>query len=552
MNLSDFSIHAWMLENQIKTEAGLPLDFREHLYMFDIYSDLSPALAIMKAAQVTMSTAAILKAFWISKNIKLDIIYTLPTESDRNMFVGSKVNRMIAQNLILQRWTVDKDSIEQKIVGQNIIHFRGTWTQKAAIMIPSDLNIYDEVDASKADVIEQYSTRLQHSKFKWEWFFSHPSAEGSGVDNYWKKSDQKHWFIKCPHCNYQQFLTWPNSIDPERKIFICKKCKKELSRKDRRKGQWVKKFKDRPVSGYWIPLLICPWVTAGEILNYHKDKSEEYFYNKVLGLPYVGGGNKLTRAYLMRNLTDEIITPLNNERIVIGIDTGKHLHYVLGSKYGLFYYDVAIPSIDNDHDPYNEIYALMDRWPRAVAIVDQGGDLIGSRKLREKYPGRVYLCSFGSDRKTLELVRWGTKRETGNVIADRNRMIQLVVDEFTGQRIPLQGAAKDWEDYYIHWNNLTRVKELDEKTGEIKRKIWVRSGDDHWALATVYWRVGMDRYGGGDSNIFTGKNIFKGLPPSPEILPGGKIIGKHPNPKVHMEKFIEAERQFEGDWRDVD
>jgi len=60
-----------------------------------------------------------------------------------------------------------------------------------------------------------------------------------------------------------------------------------------------------------------------------------------------------------------------------------------------------------------------------------------------------------------------------------------------------------------HWNNLTRVKEEDPKTGEIKRKIWVRSGDDHWALATTYWRVGMDRFGFTNGEIISSKSIKK-------------------------------------------
>ncbi len=148
------SIHAWIDNNNIKTDTGLPLDFKDHSFIWDIYSDFSPKQVWMKAAQITASTCATLKSFFIAKNKRMDLIYTLPTEADRNIFVGGKVNRIIAQNPILQRWTKDKDSIEQKRVGDNFIHFRGTWTQKAAIMIPSDLNIYDEVDASKQDVIE--------------------------------------------------------------------------------------------------------------------------------------------------------------------------------------------------------------------------------------------------------------------------------------------------------------------------------------------------------------------------------------------------------------
>ena len=76
---------------------------------------------------------------------------------------------------------------------------------------------------------------------------------------------------------------------------------------------------------------------------------------------------------------------------VIGVDTGKQIHYVCGGEKGLFYYDVA--------KDYDEIENLLKRWPRAVCVIDQGGDLIGSRKLREHYPGRVFLCSYGEDRK---------------------------------------------------------------------------------------------------------------------------------------------------------
>jgi hypothetical protein len=488
MELENISIHRFIEKNGIKNENGTPIDFYDHFFQFDPYSDLSPKQVTMKAAQIGATNKDIIKSLWVAKNLGINIIYTLPTDSDRNLFAGGKVNKIIAQNPIFQEWTKDKDSVEQKQVGESTIYYKGTWTQKAAIMVSSDLNIYDEVDASKQDVIDQYSTRLQHSKLKWEWFFSHPSSEGTGVHKYWQKSDQKHWFVKCKTCGKENFMEWPHSFDMEAQVYICKECKAPLTDDDRRFGRWVARYKKREFSGYWIPLFICPWVTAAEIIKYNNEKSEEYFFNKVLGLPYVGGGNKLTRALLFQNLTEELITPDTNERIVIGVDTGKKLHYVVGGEKGLFFYDEA--------KDYDEIEHLLDRWKRAIAVIDQGGDLIGSRKLRSKYPGRVYLCMFGADRKTKNLVKWGAKDENGAVTTDRNRTIQMVVDEFSDKRIALQGNENDWHEYFLHWNNLSRIKEIDDKTGEIKRKIWVRSGDDHFALATVYWRVGMSRFSG--------------------------------------------------------
>lgn len=513
MNLSDISIHAWIQENHIKNETGVPIDFKDHMFLFDIYRDFSPKLAIMKAAQVGATTMECLKTLWGVKNKGLDSIYVLPTYEDVNTMVGSKVNRIIAQNPILQQWTKDKDTIDQKQIGEHYIHFRGSWSQKAAIMVSSDWNCYDEVDACKPDIVEQYSTRLQHSKYKYEHYFSHPSAPNTGVDKYWQKSDQKYWFVLCKACSIEQYLSWPESIDTENQRFICKNCHGVLTDDDRRRGRWVAKYKDREYSGYWIPLLICPWVSAKEILSYHKDKSEEYFYNKVLGLPFVGGGNKLTRQAFTQNLTDDNLYPDSSERVVMGLDTGTQLYYVLGSERGIFHYGVA--------KDYTEIEDLMARWPRMIVICDQMGDLIGSRALREKYPGRVWLCLFGEDRKTKELVRWGKHDEQGAVIADRNRTLQLVVDEFTSKRIKVMGKEEDWDEYMIHWDNLTRIKEYDTKTNILKAKKWVKNGQSDFPFATAYWRIGMDRFGSGGRILMPREN--NKIPISPTIQPGNKV-----------------------------
>ena len=494
-DMARLDILVWLKTYGIKNENGDKLDFIDHLFLIDIFADLSPKQAWEKGAQLGLSTTAIIKALWVTRNYDqkgINTIYTLPTDGDRNKFVSDKVNRIIVQNPILSHYTEDRDTIEQKQIGKHNLHFRGTHTQKAAMMVSSDLNIYDEVDASNYLVVEQYATRLQHSKYKMEWYFSHPSAPDTGVDRYFQKSDMKHWFNKCSRCNEWQFISWPDSIDPIRKVFQCKKCKGELSRHDRRKGVWVEKIKNMEYSGYWIPLLLAPWITAKEILDYKADKTEEYFYNKVLGLPYIGGGNKLSKQAFQQNLTPHNLYPDNNqERIVIGMDTGKNLHYVVGSQRGLFYYGVA--------KDYDEVEELMERYPKAVCIIDQGGDLIGSRKMREKYRSRVFLAAYGEDRKTEELVRWGKNDEDGTVVVDRNRMLQLVVDEYGDNRIPVmadtleQDEFKGWKEYFGHWRNLTRVVEEDDN-GRV-RKIWRRNGDDHWCHAHAYMRTGLMRFG---------------------------------------------------------
>lgn len=538
-NLSEHSIISWLYREGIKTETGDPLDLRDHYFLFDIYRDLAPKQVIYKAAQIGFTTLAILKTFWLAKHRGMDMIYTLPTDNDVKSFAGGKVNRIISNNPVLQRWVKDKDTVEQKKVGGNVIYYRGTWGERAALMITSDLNIHDEEDRSKQAIIAQYASRLQHSEYKWEWHFSNPSVEGNGVSKYWKLSDQKHWFITCKACHKEQYMSFPDSIDIVRQVYQCKECKATIDTETRRTGRWVAKYKDREWSGYWIPLMIAPWVSAKDILEYKETKSPEYFANFVLGIPYVGEGNKVTPEMLWRNLTSEINS---QEEVVIGCDSGLKKHYVLGNKEGLFYYGVT--------ETWADIESLLKKYKRSIAIIDALPDLTEPRKLREKYPGRVFLVYYVRDKKTMQLIKWGKDAESGNINVDRNRLIQFVVDEFADQRIPLQGNQEEWEKYYAHWETMYRVNEWEEaeRLGKINYVYtnpfrWESStGQDHWVHATCYWRVGMERFGRGKAVMFSGEKL--NLPESQPIRPDNTMIAPDP-------RKIFALPSKEEDWRNI-
>ena len=533
------TIHTW-LQTGIRNEKGDLIEFEDHPFLFDIYTDTAQYLTIMKAAQVGLSTASILKNHYDAKRYKLDIIYTLPTDTDVRTFVGGKVNRIIANNKSMLADVADKDSIEQKQVGNSMIYFRGSWTKKAAIMVTADRLVHDEKDSSKLDVIADYQARLQHSKFKQIHTFSHPSLPETGVHNDWLASDQKHWHIKCPACNYWQILTWNTedshkmSIDIEKKIYVCKKCRKQIPDYVRREGQWVKKYLNKNISGYWVPLLIAPYISAEEIVKKYQapETTPEFFYTKILGLPFADATSKLLRDSFFQNLTGKVWAPAADERVILGVDTGLRLDYVLGNLKGLFYHGEA-----SDYGPLDEI---MRRWTNAIAVIDAGGDLIGSRAFAERWRGRVFICYLGGDRKTNELVDFKDGDEHGAVTADRNRMIQLVVDEFRKKRVPVHGTEKDWFEYWLDWNNLSKIKIKDPDTNETKGYKWVRSGRDHRALATVFWRVGMMR--------FTGMGEI--ITPKEELKPNSYMV--EPDSTVQFdprEMFDKIEEKQEEDWR---
>ncbi len=533
------SIHSWLIDNKMKNEKGDLIEFDDHPFLFDIYADQAQNMVTMKAAQVGLTTAEILKNHYDAKHYKMDIIYTLPTDTDVKVMVGGKINRIIAMNQCLLDDVADKDSVEQKQVGESMIYFRGTWTKKAAMMIPADRLVHDEKDASKLDVIADYQARLQHSKFKQTHTFSHPSLPETGVHNDWLVSDQKHWHIKCPACNYWQYLSW-NMKDPkkmsvcfERKVFQCKKCHAAIPDYVRRTGQWIPKYKNKAWSGYWVNLMMAPWISAEYLINKfnHKDTTAEFWWTKILGLPFADATAKLLRKSFFQNLTGELWNPSKEERVVMGVDTGLRIDYVLGNRKGLFY--------QSDADNYDDLDDLMTRYPKMIAVVDAGGDLIGSRAFQERWPGRVYLCSMTGEKKGQELVKWGEGDDEGSCSADRNRMIQLVIDEFREKRIPVHGTEEDWFEYWKDWNNLSKLKILDPTTNETRGYKWIRSGRDHLALATVNWRVGMMRFAGMGDLI---ENTTEKAPNSYMVNPDQTV-------DFDPQKMFDKIEEEEEDWR---
>jgi len=128
-------------------------------------------------------------------------------------------------------------------------------------------------------------------------FFSNPSRPNIGVDVYWQRSDKKQWHVKCSHCGEWQPLDYWENVCQERKCYICRKCKGIIDDDARLNGEWVAEYPGRDWSGYHISQLIAPWITAAEIIEQEQTKSQEYFYNFVLGLPVIGGSQLCQPSY---------------------------------------------------------------------------------------------------------------------------------------------------------------------------------------------------------------------------------------------------------------
>ncbi len=509
----------WVKKYKIKNEVGFPIEFEKRKFLWDIYNDLSPHQVLLKPPQIGATVMNTIKSFYVAKKKNRQIIYTLPTQGDVQDMVGGSINRIIAQNPVLMDWVKDHDTVEQKTVGNSMIFYRGTFTAKQAMMIPSGLNIHDEVDSSDPQIITQYQTRLQAQEDGgWSWYFSHPSLAGHGVDIYWQQSDKKEWFITCNKCKHEQILQWPESIDMERQCYQCRECKGVIDDSERVCGEW-RPTSTGDFSGYHVSQLMLYNKSARDIIKSFNDplKDKQYFYNYVLGLPYISSDDRIESSVVLRNCVDVVND--QEDRTIIGIDTGDdYLSYVLMNKKGVFYYETAT-GLTASKSPFDVIRGHMKRFPKSIAVIDQGGELMQTRQLQAEFPGRVFLCFYRKDRKSLDLVQWGENEEYWKVVVDRNRMMTLMVEQLRDiGRVRLNGTKEEWKDFADHFNNIYREQIATKETREKDNRelygneyVWKRNGPDHYCHALLYALVGLQKYSGEMATV-VGDNFLSQLP----------------------------------------
>lgn len=482
----DVSILAWILNNQIVNEKSEPLDFRDRLFLLDILTDWSQEIVIKKCAQIGGSVSFNLKALFAIIKYGWNIIYTFPTDSDVGEFVSSKTNKLIQANPQVFAG-IDSDNIERKEFNKRFMFFKGTVSKTAAIATTADLLIHDEASRSNQSMLDTYRSRIKASKYKGRWLFSNPTTEKDAIDEAWNKSDKKEWTIECLQCQLKQVLTWPDSIDPIRKCYQCKDCKRQLTDNERRLGKWVPQSPNKRISGYHISLLMAPWIPAEEIML-DAEGDAEYFHNFVLGEPYSPGDLRVSRATILDNWTPK---DLVTGEYYLGVDVGNIKHYALGSEKGLIKVGRFSKWADLDD--------MMKKY-KPHLVIDAMPDNTMSKYYVENY--RTALMSFFQDNRNnpKQIVWWGEGDKLGIVYSNRNRILDQMIDEILNAKI-LFGLASDTDlkNYLKHWETLRRIKVTDTKG--IESYAWdSTTGEDHYVFATLYYYLA--KIGAGNGQFF--------------------------------------------------
>jgi len=479
-----YSILQWITERGIVNEKGEAFDFYDRPFLLDILTDFNPRIVVVACAQVGKSITFIIKVLFAVKHLLFNVIYTFPTDDDVREFVASKVNKILQANRH-EFEGMDSDSIERKEINSRFLFFKGTVSKTAAISTTADLRVHDEMSRSDQSAIETMKSRTKASPYKGAWQFSNPGVERDELDQEWHRSDQKEWVITCPHCKDEHFLVWPDSINIERKLYVCRACREPISKDVRRQGKWVPQNPGSKISGYHISHLMCPWITPEEIIE-DSQGDPAYFNNFVLGKPYSPGDLSVSRTTIL-----DLWTPkdLRSPNTYIGIDVGNIKHYTIRSDKGLL-------KVGRFSD-WRELDSILSLWKPTAGVIDAMPDSVASKHYVSTYPFMQMSYFMENNNNPQTIVWWGDGDKKGIVYSHRDR----ILDQFLTNMIEakwLIGVTpdKDFQDYIKHFETLRREKVVNNKG--IERYIWASTtGVDHYVFSDLYSYLAMLGSGAG-------------------------------------------------------
>lgn len=506
------SLIHWINHKNIVNEKERKMDLRTFYFLKDLYKDKSKKIAVRKSSQVGVSTWAVLRSLHRCIYQGINQIHTQPTSGDAGKFVESKVNEMIRLNPAISD-LMDKesaDSLKMKSIGKGFIFYQATIGKSQSFMISSDCNIYDELDRSNPDTVKNYRSRLEgEASLGEEVYISTPELPETGIDREWGRSDQKHLRFNCEHCGKRQYMSWPESIDMEKEIYICKQCGKEIDNSKFPEKQkewdirWEAKYPDRDMSGYWINQMMLPWKTAKDLIKDYREKKEEgdlqYFFNHQIGVPYQDGENSVDEAVILRNIVNKQIV---EKPSYMGVDVQKNeLYAMIGNSAKEIYGIVEIKG-ENKKARWNRLAELMDVYEVKVAVIDAGYEPNDVRDFCKRFPYRAYACWYKENPKKDKIARFGddkfdskgTQEERTTVYVDRERAIDRVVNQAHDGRYKFINYTPGEESLNMLQSHCKVMykREVTDNKGE-KKVEWAKTGQNDLFMAWIYIDVAIEK-----------------------------------------------------------
>lgn len=522
-------------------------------FLQQILDDQHPWKALQKSRQCGASENEVRETLWFADvHPYTKQMYVFPTQTQVFDFSRTRIQEVMKDSPYLKmRMGIDPetgkrikgkddivDSVGLRKVGDSWIFFRSGHSERAAEGTDIDCVHFDEVDRINPRAITSFNEALAASAFGWRRDVSTPTLPDVGVNYSFNQSDQRHFIMKCPKCghwftllhdyprcivelprdskgqpNHNYHLKYPFIQKTDLYAYKCLKCGDLVSDETRINGVWVAWYPTRTrVRGYQISQVMCPWISAHELMMKKEDyKLEQLFMNYVLGLTYLGDNILVTKQDILRCIKTDLTNPydLKRKNIVIGTDWGNQSWGIAGMidpdnpekviLLDIWMIDDKETTGDNPH--IQKSAEKFRQWDATLGIYDAGYGKDRNFALNKLFPGRVYSCfypniSVANTNRTTD--QWSDNDYKVNV--DRTLTLKIMAQMWRdGKFIIPQWLAQGplFSTFIKHITNLVRIMEIeeDEKTKKeiITERIGTLPGGDHFAHALNYLLIGLRR-----------------------------------------------------------
>jgi len=512
-----------------------PWSFAGHEFQKAILNDPAARVVVRKCSQVGVSELSVRMTLALLATLRNHTaIYTLPTSSFAATFSKTRFDPVVQNSTVLNDMlNRNLDNVAVKQLGSSFLYVLGTFTQKAAISIPSDILINDEVDFSNQQALTTFSSRLGHAEKRGNSRglrreFSTPTCSGFGISKSFETSSQAAYGVECNHCYSTVFPQFMEDVrvpgfeglmdEFEREDLLdfrykvseafveCPECHQPIDPTaflNPEKRQWVHKFPTREVKGYQVFPYDAPSAdifseTLYELANY--DRKSDWINFKV-GLPAEDAESSFLRDVLNNHKTVAPLQPpsgsdgadlskYRHKGLVMGVDIGKISWVLVGKPTERSKIDIVWAERirqDGDGALLARLCFLVKWFGVTKAVVDAGPDFTTSMGFVSAFPlGRTYANYYVRAKSKGTLSHLLVKEEEGIINTVRTESFDIAARQVNAGRFSLPKMGET-EAVIEHLGNLKRISTKNNQ-GEVTPS-WTSTGADHYGHALNYLNI---------------------------------------------------------------
>jgi hypothetical protein len=505
---------------------GRKWSFEGREYLVGMH-DFTKQVGVFKCGrQVGKTQTWMNRGFHRLQNRGWSAMAVFPTADEVGDFSADRFKPAYDSSPALQKLFLNVDNVHHKqtvghwvgahyVPGGNV-YLRGSKAKSKLQSVPVQQLFFDEYDFCVVENLG-FAEECVSGHVEWEQLIcSTPSVPDYGIEKEWARSDQAHYFLRCPHCREVHFLEWPDSIEwvegkPESARYRCKKCKRawkwEVLRRLIREASfteglgWVPAYPTRDVAGFWLPQMYSPTIYPESIVKKFEEakgnhSKEAIFYQHKIGLGWVAAEGKLTLELLEAAKGREPYPmPSSSKVSAMGVDVGTPFLHVEVSEFPQGIHGFKKVVWAGKCRDFDECARLMHQFNVVACVVDANPERRAAEAFRDKFIGRVFLAFYPNDAKMAKNESW--QFATGKVNLHRTFYIDQVVGRYRINSVLLPTDIPD--EYLKHHLNVARTDKLDQQGNPVAR--WINTGEDHFVHAGVYAEAAANYFGGGEPDL---------------------------------------------------